>query len=224
MVINNENLKKNVFYNTVGSIYYLATQWLITVLVVRLASYSEAGMLSLAISITNIFHAISLFGMRSYQLSDYNDRFSSEEYIRSRIVTSVCSFIFCTVFVLCNRAYDAEQMMVIVIYMIFRVIEALIDVIQGIQQKNDRVDYIAVSCFVRGTVSLIAFVICMILTKSLIISVSVMCISTAFVLFLYDWPKCLRFENYVRRWKKNNLWKLLKDCLPLTLGTIFITL
>ena len=43
------SLKANVLWNSIGSMFYLGCQWLITVLVVRLSSgFDAAGLLSLA--------------------------------------------------------------------------------------------------------------------------------------------------------------------------------
>ena len=48
--------KQNMLWNSVGSMTYLACQWLTTVFVVRLsAGYDDAGLLSLAMSVVGIF-------------------------------------------------------------------------------------------------------------------------------------------------------------------------
>ena len=55
MTVQNENKKifSDMMWNTVGNIVYCICQWVITILVVRFASYSEAGYLSLAMSTTS---------------------------------------------------------------------------------------------------------------------------------------------------------------------------
>ena len=47
------------------SIYLLALQWLLTAIVIRGASYEAGGVLSLAMTTSSSFSAISLFSMRN---------------------------------------------------------------------------------------------------------------------------------------------------------------
>ena len=49
---------------------YLITQWLISVLVVRLSGVETAGILTLAMSVNNVFYSIAMQGIRNYQVSD----------------------------------------------------------------------------------------------------------------------------------------------------------
>lgn len=65
-----ENIKKNVIWNTCGSVFYSLCQWLLTAIVIRGASYEAGGVLSLAMTTSSSFSAISLFSMRNYQVSD----------------------------------------------------------------------------------------------------------------------------------------------------------
>ena len=65
------SIKQNMLWNSFGSITYLACQWLITILVVRLSSgYEAAGTLSLAMSVYNIFAPFAIYRMYTYQVSD----------------------------------------------------------------------------------------------------------------------------------------------------------
>lgn len=47
----------NILWNTIGNIFYLGCQWLLSVVVVRISgSYADAGVLTLAISTTNVLY------------------------------------------------------------------------------------------------------------------------------------------------------------------------
>ena len=95
-------VKESVFWNTWGSVIYLGVQWLQTILVVRLLGYEEAGIFSLAMSITNTFYAISVYGMRNFQISDIKKKYSAGNYVLSRVVTGGISLIMCSVFAIVN--------------------------------------------------------------------------------------------------------------------------
>lgn len=51
------SIQKSIIWNSAGSMVYLITQWLISVLVVRLSGVETAGILTLAMSVNNVFTA-----------------------------------------------------------------------------------------------------------------------------------------------------------------------
>ena len=83
-----------MIYST-GMIFYLGCQWLSIILVSNLSGNTGAGIYNLAISVSNPFSAIALYGIRPYQVSDINDRFSSRIYVSSRVVTAGLAFLLC---------------------------------------------------------------------------------------------------------------------------------
>ena len=64
------SVRQNTLWYTAGYLTYLVVQWLITVLAVRLGSYEDGGVLSLAISLSNFFFTVCTFGLRNFQVSD----------------------------------------------------------------------------------------------------------------------------------------------------------
>ena len=102
-----ENIKKNIIWNTFGSIFYCACQWLITIVVVHLSSYEAAGYLSIAMTTSSSFSAISLFSMRNYQISDVRGEYTDNEYVGSRIFTCIAAFVSCVlVCLITNSVYQ----------------------------------------------------------------------------------------------------------------------
>ena len=56
------SMKRNMVWNTAGSMTSLVCQWLITVLVVRIAGgYEAAGVYSLAVSVFGIFAPVAQY-------------------------------------------------------------------------------------------------------------------------------------------------------------------
>lgn len=217
------SIRQNFFYNSAGSLFYLACQWLITVLVVKLSSYENAGDLSLAVSITNVFFTLATFGIRTFQVSDINNKYSSSSYVTTRIVTGCVSFVLCMGFVLLNRDYSLEQMLCIVIYMVFRLSEALVDVCQAIQQKAYRMDYIAKSCVMRGVLLLGSFSGVLYLTQSLVTAISVMSVSTMSVVLFYDLRVACRLAPFRLHIRLQDLKSILLECWPLMLTSMLMT-
>lgn len=150
------SIQASVMWNSIGSIFYLGCQWLLTVLVVRIAGVDTAGTLSLAMSVCNIWYCISVYGMRNFQVSDTQNKYENGTYIFSRYLTSVAALVGCLIYILVI-GYDWEQRICILLYFLFKFSEALFDVYAGIFQKEWRLDYAGKSMLIRGVLSITVF-------------------------------------------------------------------
>lgn len=208
------SIKENMIWNSLGSFIYLFTQWLLTILVARILGFEDAGVFSLAMSLTNTFYCIALYGMRNYQVSDMNLKYSDKVYIVSRIYTSIVACTICFLIVIINQ-YSWYQKMCISTYMIFKISESWVDVYHGIFQKNYRLDIVGKSFLYRGVMTLVTFSISMLITRSLLISIIVMTLSTYLVIILYDNKLLLSFINIRGSIESTDIKNLLVECLPL---------
>ncbi len=215
------NRKQLVIYST-GMIFYLACQWLSIILVSNLSGNTGAGVYNLAISISNPFSAIALYGIRPYQVSDINDRFSSRIYVSTRIVTAGLAFVLCAGRVILG-GYDAVTAMCILAYMLLRIAEAAVDVFQGIEQKGERMDAVGVSFYLRGIVTTAAFVAGQILFDNLLLSMLAMPLASFAVIWLYDGRLSGKLTDIRPGFDWKSIGKLLWICLPLTLNTYMVS-
>lgn len=206
---------QNTLYNSIGSLFYLICQWLMTVVVVHLASVEDAGILSLAMSITNMLFTLCTFGIRTFQVSDYRDKYSATQYVTTRLFSCLCASLLCVGVVLVNRHYTLFQAGCILIYMLFRVGEAVVDVMQGIQQKAGRMDYICYSFLMRGVLLLGSFCLALYLTGNLLVA---FCSITAFtlgVILCYDFTVSNRLSPFRIAFDLKTSCRLLWECTPL---------
>ena len=210
------SLKKNMLYNTIGTSIYLGLQWLITILVVRTSGYEDAGILSLAMSISNTIYAISSFGMRGYQSSDIEEEFDNYTYILSRIFTCLIGIVLGLMFLIFT-SYNIYTKSSIFAYIIFKTSEALVDVFHGAEQKKWRMDIIGISYTIRGIISFIVFIVTLAITKNILLAISFMAISVYLVIFLYDVPKFKEIVKFKKVINYRKIWKLLIICMPLTI-------
>lgn len=216
------SVQKNILWNSVGSFIYLATQWLITILVVRLAGVDAAGNLALAMSVGNLMYSIALFGMRNFQVSDIAEEYRNGVYIASRLITCFVSVVIGTVYVLC-MSYTAEQRWCIGIYCVFKASEALYDVYAGISQKVWRMDYIGKSWVIKGICTFVAFCGVLYLTKNIVFAILAMTIVSFVVILIYDIPKNREIAEVDILWKGKELVSLLYKCIPLLVYSMLTT-
>lgn len=218
----NIDMKKNLLWNTVGSVYYSFCQWAMTIIIVYLTPNLEIiGILGLALTVTNSFTAISSFGMRSFQVSDLNNQYCNEEYIMSRRVSALAAYLLCilySVFIGCSR----DEFICIMLYMLLRLVESTEDVYQGVLQKNWRFDIIGKSYLLRGTLQILLFVIVFSCTNDLKWTFGAMFLSNFLVLLTYDirYTKKIGKISHIR-WNKRIL-NLYKSCSILVVYTFTI--
>ena len=63
------SLGSNMLWNSMGSFFYFACQYLPTILVVRMAAdLNASGAFNYAMNTTNVFLTIAVYGMRAYQV------------------------------------------------------------------------------------------------------------------------------------------------------------
>ncbi|MCR2034181.1 lipopolysaccharide biosynthesis protein [Adlercreutzia mucosicola] len=187
--------RANMLWNSAGSIVYLACQWMVTILVVRLSSsYDAAGLLSLAMSVVGTFATFANYKMGTYQVSDIKRENSTTEYLGFRLITLGMAFVGCMAYALITCPLGS--LLPIVLYFIFKAVGLVIDILHGLDQLNRRMDFIGKSFILQGFSTLAAFVLVFWLTQSLNWAIVSMTVAVLGVLVLFDVPHSRAFEQY----------------------------
>lgn len=211
-----QSIRRNMIFNATGTLIYSVCQWLMSVIIVRLSGYADAGVLAVAASVTASPAIVGLFNIRSFQVSDLEGQFSDYVYIRSRMVTNLTSFLVCAVMVF-TGGYDFEKVVVIFVYMAYKLIEGYADVYYGIEQKWNRMDYIGISMSVRGVGGILLFVLAFCMTGSLCISVGVMAVFSLTVIVLFDKRIVWKRGTVEKKAYFSDVKRLLMTCFPLAI-------
>ncbi len=215
---------KNVFYNTFGNIFYSFCQWLITIVVVYLENYEfgAAGILSLAMTTSSSFSAISLFSMRNYQISDTKGEFLQGQYVSSRIITCAAAFVACIIYAIPGN--NLFQILCIVAFMLVRIAESFADVLFGVDQMHDRYGLICLSCTLRGIMTAGSFIVVMRMTHNLVLTLFTMAVLNLLIVVIIDVRMTFKLEKIIIKLKDKSLIKLFKQCLPLVVFTFLLSL
>ena len=223
----NKSLKtaNDVIYYNVGNFIYLGAQWIISVALVRMGGFEDAGYFSLAMSVCNIFAMIANYGLRTFQVSDINGKYTDNTYVITRITTSLIAFVLCFFYVAFfqRRGFISA---LILLYMIFKCIESYSDVLTSIFQKNDKMIYAGISLGAKGFLNLIVFLVVYTLTSNLVVSVGLMAVSSLMILLCFDFIKIKKYYNQAEIIKKADLksvWDLLKEGILLMLYVLAVS-
>lgn len=188
-------MKKNLVWHAVGNITYLLCQWLITVLVPVIGGFRDAGILSVAMSVSATCQTVGMFGIRSYQVSDVEEKYSDSCYVGLRSLTCGAAMLMCLIFSIVG-GYGGGQFVAIILFMIFRLAETYADVLHGIAQKNDCLYVGGISFCMKGVGLLICFLLGYFLTKSLNAGLLCMTLFSCATVVLYDLPTVRRITDF----------------------------
>ena len=133
------SLKRGMIVNSLGSLTGLGCQWLITIVVVRLANgFDDAGLYSLAMSVYGIFGPLAQDRMYTYQISDVKAENSTGEYMGIRILTSSGALLLCVVYsvLTCPSSF----LPIILLYGLFKTTGLVIDVLHACDQAHRRLE------------------------------------------------------------------------------------
>lgn len=216
------SMQSSIIWNSVGSMFYLGCQWLITVLVVRISGVDTAGILSLAMSVCNIWYCIAIYGMRNFQVSDTQGKYKNGTYVFSRWITGTGAFVGCLIFAMAV-SYNTEQRICILLYYIFKFSEALHDVYSGIFQSIWRLDYAGKSMLMRGVLSLVSFVLVLQLTDHLSLAILVMAVLCLAAVALYDIRIAHKVSDSRLDRNMQSVTGVLKECFPLLVYSLLST-
>lgn len=215
------SVAQNTFFNAIGCLCYLGCQWVTTVMVVRLSSsYGNSGLYAFAMATGIIFASIALYKVRTFQVSDISNQFSNSSYIAFRLITILIGWIVCAVYIPIATNRQMSLITVSLLYLVFKTDESFSDVLYGIYQKNGRMDYIGISQFIRGFLSLCTFSVGLALTDSLSTAIVSMTVSCMLVTIVYDLPHARRFGSIKPIFDNSSLLSLAKICFFAMLASL----
>lgn len=213
------SLRRNMLWNSAGSMFYLVCQWLITVLVVRLSSgFDAAGVLSLATSVVGIFGTFANYKIGTYQVSDIHRENTLGEYLAFRCLTLGIAFVCCMgyAFVTC----PAYSVATIALYYVYKGVGLVIDILHGCDQQNRRMDYIGKSFILQGTASIASFAATFVATQNLNLAIVAMTVCVTLVFVLFDCRKASQFEPLGLTLSREKALHLLKVSLPAVVASV----
>lgn len=215
--------RKQAAINSIGSVVLMFGQWLISVLLVRMSGYEDAGIFSLAMTVSNVFSFFANYGLRNYQVSDVENRFTQGQYILTRVFTSLVSSAACAIYLSVAGGYSPLERWAILLYLLYSNINVLSDTLLGSLQLHDRLYINGYSNIMRGTVCFLAFVGTYLVVHNLLAALAAMCLATLLLAVLYDW-RCFRKVETIAPWKRADwsaVTRLLRVCFALMLSNIF---
>ena len=218
--MNEQNLKKNMLWNAAGNLTYLMCQWVVTVLVTNIGAFRDAGLLSVAMSVSATFQTVAMFGIRNYQVSDVENKYSDTCYAFFRVITCAVALVACLAFsLICG--YGGEQLLAITLFMLFRLAENFSDVLHGIAQKRGRLDLAGKAFAIKGIGLVAVFLAAYRLSGRLCMGLFAMAAFSIGSTLLYDLIALRRLSDFGLVSRERDWISLARETAPLCLYLFF---
>lgn len=178
--------KSTYIWNTVNASVLACQSPVILMVMTRTNGLYDVGVFSIAYAVANLMVFIGQYGMRRFQASDVNEKYSFGEYYGMRVLSCItmmaASAVYCVYGVFFN-GYGSDKFAMVMLMCGLKCIQAYSDVIHGRMQQLGRLDVATKASSVRYAAEILAFVIMLVMTGSLIASASV-CLAVS-IMILY---------------------------------------
>lgn len=210
--------QKNILWNMIASTLAAGQSALMLIIVNRTVGLNEAGIFTLAYSIAQMMMTIGYFDMRSYQVTDVKDEMPFKHYFSSRIITCLLMMAV-SVFYIVFKHYTGYKAGVIFFTCLFKMVDALEDVIHALFQKRGRLDIAGKLQTIRFSLVIVVFAVTLLLTKNSMVSIIICTIVSAVIVLFFNIPLITEFAQLKLDFSPEPLKVLFKACLPLFIGS-----
>lgn len=218
--------KRDYIWNTAAGLINAAEAVVMSMIVTRMTGLTDAGMLTMAFAVGNLMLPIGKFGVRNYQVTDVDNKYSFAAYLSARLAT-----VFLMVLIVCgylNYAavrleYGRDKIGIIFAICMIYAVEALEDVIWGYFQHMDRLYAGARMFCLRWMAILTVFPLALYISRDLRLTL-MWCLAVSIVIFLLllllFYPRFSAEEDHLsdllgRKENIRQIGKLLRTVFPL---------
>lgn len=144
--------RADYFFNMTGCFASALASLVLVIAITRIAGAEIGGMFSIAFTIAQLFMMVGNMGMRTFQASDLDERYSLEEYVVNRMVSCACMMGLGWAYCLMTQQ-QPEKRMVIMLVVSAKMIDAFADVFEGELQRRKYLRIAGVSLTIRMVLS-----------------------------------------------------------------------
>lgn len=179
------SLTRNAFWTTLGTGTYAAAQWAQIILIARLGTSADVGRYALALAVCAPVFMLFNFQLRQIQATDCTRKHSFPEYLGLRLISSGVAFgVICVL--ACFWSHSSSAVALTIAVGVFKSIESVSDIYQGLLQQYERMDYVGRSLLLKSGLMLIGFGGTYYGTHNLVLAVSAMVCAQFAGSLIYD--------------------------------------
>jgi len=222
------SLRHNFSWTFLGNVVYAACLWGMLVVLTKLGSPEVVGRFALGSAIATPAVMFANMQLRVVLATDAEQSFQFRDYFGVRLALLPAALL--VVLVIAILGYNREQALVIGVFGVVRCVESFSDLFYGFAQKQERMDLVARSLWLRGLSALVLFSGVYWLTGSLVLSLAANAAAWIGTVLFFDWPRLRQLiraagEPTARpRWESGIFRRIIWLALPLGLVMMLISL
>ncbi|HET6455895.1 MAG TPA: oligosaccharide flippase family protein [Armatimonadota bacterium] len=226
------SLRCNFSWTVLGNIFYAGCQWGMMVVLAKLGSPEKVGRFALGFAVTAPVVMFANLHLRAVLATDAKKSHPFGDYLALRSATSGLAILVILGIAFMSK-YAFETAMVILAIGAAKTLEAQSDIYYGLLQHHERMDRIAKSGVIKGSLSLAALAAAFYVTRSVLWASVVLMVVWGLVLIFYDARSTKLVVKLIPdtvqadlcpRWKLSPMFNLAGIALPLGIVMLFISL
>lgn len=211
---------RDYLWNTVGVAIWGFSFPILTIVSTQLVGTEQAGMFAMAFVTGTLLMIVANYGVRTFQVSDIDERSSFASYQLQRWATSILALVvgvlYCAL-----RGYDPAMATLSMGVYVAKIIDGLADVYEGRLQQADKLYLAGISQALRAGAAIAAFSVLLFVTRSLAAAGVAMGIVSIASLVLVTMPLAFFETSKSGPWRMDEITGLFRHCLPL-FSTLFL--
>jgi O-antigen/teichoic acid export membrane protein len=214
---------RNFSWNFFGNIIYALAQWGMLVALSKVSSVYAVGQYTLALALTAPVIQFTNMQLRGVQATDVRNEFSFGTYLGLRIICTLLGLMVIVVLGLWGR-YGWETFSVISAMGFAKSFEAISDIIYGLFQKHETMNFVGRSLILKSVLSFGTIGGGLLLTGSLAFATWLQAGAWLALLVLYDMRNAKRFGPFHIVINRSRIMSLLGKGVPLGIVMMMISL
>lgn len=205
---------RDFVWNTIGVGAWGMVFPILTMVATQLVGAEQAGMFSMAFVTGSLLMILANFGVRTYQISDVDEKHTFKDYQLNRWITCVVmvlvGVIYCSL-----RGYDSTMFYISIGVYLYKMIDGLADVYEGRLQQVDKLYLAGISQAIRSVAALIVFSLLLLITSNMIVASIGMAVAAAITFVVITLPLTLLETPKSHSASLASVGQLFKNCAPL---------
>lgn len=204
-----KQFRKNFIWNILGTGLSAFISLFLMITITRINGINDAGIFTIGYSTACILYMFGVYAGRVYQVTEINKNITDKDYIVNRMISCLLIVLAIIVFVIIKK-YSIYKSSVFFILALYKALEAFAETFYAILQKNNYLDKVGKSLFIKSIIGIPSFIIVDIMYKNIIISSLSIVLAHIFILIIYDYKNVKKLTDLKIKAKKDNVIHIFK--------------
>lgn len=227
------SLSTNMVWTLASNIVFAAAQWVMLIVLARLGSAADVGQFALGIAVSTPVMLLASLSLRTVQVTSPTGAYLFGDYLALRAITTLIAVVAISSYAL-TSGLTLGTALTVMLLGVAKGVEAMSDILYGLQQRVERLDVVARSVMARGLAAMVGMVVGFAATGSVAVGAAGFGLAWLAVLIWFDIPQAMSTLRAIRqpdhrhlltaRWDTATLRRLAWLSLPFGVSTMLAAL